>query len=85
VYKIYKQHHAKFLQYNELNGSQNLKEWRNIAKSTLNLKENTLLNLSKLEHFCFDLSKIITPEPGAIYRVGLFTRKIFFVQMRNCG
>jgi hypothetical protein len=54
------------LQYNELNGSQNLKEWRNYCQINSEFKENTLLNLNKLEHFCFDLSKIITPEPGAI-------------------
>jgi hypothetical protein len=55
-----------------------------IAKSTLNLKENTLLNLSKWNTFALDLSKIITPEPGAIYRVEfVYKKKIFFVQMRN--
>jgi hypothetical protein len=63
----------QFLQYNELNGSQNLKEWRNLLPNSE--FENTLLNLSKWNTFALDLSKIITPEPGAIYRVSLFTRK----------
>ncbi|QZK91476.1 hypothetical protein K5V07_13605 [Flavobacterium sp. CHNK8] len=76
VYKIYKNNIMQFLQYNELNGSQNLKRVAQpIAKSTLNLKENTLLNLSKWNTFALDLSKIITPEPGAIYRVEFVYKK----------
>jgi alpha-2-macroglobulin len=70
VYKIYKNNILQFLQDNELNGTQNLKKVAQpIAKSTLNLKENSLLNLGKWNTFALDLSKIITPEPGAIYRV----------------
>ncbi len=76
VYKIYKNNIMQFLQYNELNGSQNLKRVAQpIAKSTLSLKENTLLNLSKWNTFALDLSKIITPEPGAIYRVEFVYKK----------
>lgn len=70
VYKIYKNNILQFLQYNELNGSQNLKKVAQpIAKTTLNLKDNTLINPTKWNTFALDLSKIITPEPGAIYRV----------------
>ncbi len=70
VYKIYKNNILQFLQDNELNGTQNLKKVAQpIAKTTLNLKENSLLNLGKWNLFALDLSKIITPEPGAIYRV----------------
>ena len=76
VYKIYKNNIMQFLQYNELNGSQNLKRVAQpVAKSTLNLKENTLINLSKWNTFALDLSKIITPEPGAIYRVEFVYKK----------
>jgi uncharacterized protein YfaS (alpha-2-macroglobulin family) len=70
VYKIYKNNILQFLQNNELNGTQNLKRVSQpVAKTTLNLKENTLINPSKWNTFALDLSKIITPEPGAIYRV----------------
>ncbi|WP_281323196.1 alpha-2-macroglobulin family protein [Flavobacterium aestivum] len=70
VYKIYKNNILQFLQDNELNGARNLKRVAQpIAKSTLNLNENSLVNLSKWNTFALDLSKIITPEPGAIYRV----------------
>jgi uncharacterized protein YfaS (alpha-2-macroglobulin family) len=70
VYKIYKNNILQFLQYNELNGSQNLKKVAQpVAKTTLKLNESSLVNPSKWNTFALDLSKIITPEPGAIYRV----------------
>ncbi|MFH7016716.1 alpha-2-macroglobulin family protein [Flavobacterium sp. FlaQc-47] len=70
VYKIYKNNILQFLQYNQLNGSQNLKKvGQPIAKTTLKLNESSLINPSKWNTFALDLSKIITPEPGAIYRV----------------
>jgi uncharacterized protein YfaS (alpha-2-macroglobulin family) len=70
VYKIYKNNILQFLQYNELNGSQNLKKVAQpIAKTTLKLNESTLVNPTKWNTYALDLSKIITPEPGAIYRV----------------
>ncbi|MEN2414045.1 alpha-2-macroglobulin family protein [Flavobacterium mesophilum] len=70
VYKIYKNNILQFLQYNELNGGQNLKKVAQpVAKTTLNLVESKLTNPSKWNTFALDLSKIIKPEPGAIYRV----------------
>ncbi|MEO8240366.1 MAG: MG2 domain-containing protein [Flavobacterium sp.] len=78
VYKIYKNNILQFLQYNELNGTQNLKKVAQpVAKTTLNLKENTLLNLGKWNTFALDLSKIINPEPGAIYRVEMTYKKAY--------
>lgn len=76
VYKIYKNNILQFLQYNELNGAQNLKKVAQpIAKSTINLKENKLVNFAEWNTFALDLSKIITPEPGAIYRVEFSFKK----------
>ncbi|CAD0002895.1 alpha-2-macroglobulin family protein [Flavobacterium salmonis] len=76
VYKIYKNNILQFLQYNELNGSQNLKKVAQpVAKTTLNLSESKLVNPSKWNTFALDLSKIITPEPGAIYRVEFVYKK----------
>lgn len=78
VYKIYKNNILQFLQDNELNGTRNLKKVAQpIAKSTLNLKESNLVNLSKWNTFALDLSKIITPEPGAIYRVEFSYKKAY--------
>ncbi|MBS7229936.1 hypothetical protein KHA90_02770 [Flavobacterium psychroterrae] len=76
VYKIYKNNILQFLQYNQLNGSQNLKKvGQPIAKTTLKLNESSLINPGKWNTFALDLSKIITPEPGAIYRVEFVYKK----------
>ncbi|WP_300569200.1 MG2 domain-containing protein [Flavobacterium sp.] len=76
IYKIYKNNILQFLQYNALNGSENLKKVAQpIAKSTINLKENKLVNFSEWNTFALDLSKIITPEPGAIYHVEFSFKK----------
>jgi uncharacterized protein YfaS (alpha-2-macroglobulin family) len=78
VYKIYKNNILQFLQNNELNGAQNLKRVAQpVAKTTLNLKENTLINPTKWNTYALDLSKIITPEPGAIYRVEFSYKKAY--------
>ena len=78
VYKIYKNNILQFLQDNELNGTQNLKRvGQPIAKTILNLKENRLVNFSQWNTFALDLSKIITPEPGAIYRVEFSFKKAY--------
>lgn len=78
VYKIYKNNILQFLQDNELNGTRNLKRVAQpITKTTLNLKENKLLNFGQWNTFALDLSKIITPEPGAIYRVEFSFKKAY--------
>lgn len=78
VYKIYKNNILQFLQNNELNGAQNLKRVAQpVAKTTINLKENTLINPTKWNTYALDLSKIIAPEPGAIYRVEFSYKKAY--------
>jgi uncharacterized protein YfaS (alpha-2-macroglobulin family) len=78
VYIIYKNNILQFLQDNELNGTRNLKRvGQPVAKSTLYLNENKLVNTSKWNTFALDLSKIITPEPGAIYRVEFSYKKAY--------
>lgn len=78
VYKIYKNNILQFLQDNELNGTRNLKRvGQPVAKSTLYLNENKLVNTSKWNTFALDLSKIITPELGAIYRVEFSYKKAY--------
>lgn len=70
IYKIYQNNVLQFLQDNEINGNQNLKKVSQpVAKSTLELKQNELLDYTKWNTYALDLSKIIAPEPGAIYRV----------------
>ena len=78
VYKIYKNNIMQFLQENDLNGTRNLKRVAQpIARKTLNLKQSTLVNSSKWNTFALDLSKMITPEPGAIYRVEFSFKKAY--------
>jgi uncharacterized protein YfaS (alpha-2-macroglobulin family) len=76
VYKIYKNNIMQFLQDNELNGTRNLRQVSQaIAKSTIELKQNNLLDYTKWNTYALDISKIITPEPGAIYRVEFSYKK----------
>lgn len=76
IYKIYKNNILQFLQENELNGARNLKQVAQpVAKRVLNLQSNSLVKLDKWNTFALDLSKVITPEPGAIYRVEFEFRK----------
>lgn len=76
VYKIYKNNILQFLQDNELSGNQNLRKVSQpIAKSTIELKQNNLLDYSKWNVYALDLSKLIKPEQGAIYRVEFSFKK----------
>ena len=78
VFKIYKNNILQFLQENQLNGTQSLKKVAQpIAKTKLNLLENKLLNPNKWNTYALDLSKLITPEPGAIYRVEISFKKAY--------
>lgn len=75
VYQIFKNNVLQFLQYNELNGNENLREVAlPVAKQTIVLN-NSLLNCSKWNAYALDLSKIISVSPGAIYRVELTFKK----------
>lgn len=76
IYKIYQNNVLQFLQDNELNGTENLRKVSQpIAKSTLELKQNNLLDYSKWNAYALDISKIIKPEPGAIYRLEFSFKK----------
>ncbi|GGD34165.1 alpha-2-macroglobulin family protein [Flavobacterium orientale] len=78
VYKIYQNNVLQFLQDNNLNGNRNLRKVASpIAKQTINLLNKKLPNYSKWNTFALDLSKIITPEPGAIYRVEMSFKKSY--------
>lgn len=76
VFKIYKNNILQFLHDNELNGSSNLaRVGQPVAKKTLDLKENPLVNTSRWNTFGLDLAKLIQPDPGAIYRVEFSFKK----------
>ncbi|WP_339833260.1 MG2 domain-containing protein [uncultured Flavobacterium sp.] len=76
VYQIYKNNILQFLQYNEINGSQNLRNVAQpIAKQTIILKTNNLANYGDWNAYALDLSKIIAVDQGSIYRVELTYKK----------
>ncbi len=76
VYRIFENNVLQFLQDNELNGSYNLRKVASpIAKRTLNLTANKMTNYKKWNSYSIDLSTLIEPEPGAIYRVEMSIRK----------
>ncbi|MET3047192.1 alpha-2-macroglobulin family protein [Flavobacterium covae] len=76
IYKIYENNILQFLQDNELNGNRNLKKVSQpVAKTTLELKQNELLDYSKWNTYALDLSKIIESDPGSIYRVEFSFKK----------
>lgn len=76
VYQIYKNNVLQFLQDNELNGGRNLRQVAQpISKKKIELKSNSYTNYSKWNAYAIDLSKIISTEPGAIYRVEFSFKK----------
>ncbi|MBQ4805224.1 hypothetical protein J8L88_20350 [Aquimarina sp. MMG015] len=78
VVKVFENNVLQFLQNNDLNGASNLRSVaRPIAKKLINLQENTSLNLSKWNAFAIDLKELISPDPGAIYRIELKYRKAY--------
>lgn len=78
IFKIYKNNILQFLQDNSLNGSQNLRRvGQPVAKTTLSLKDSKLVNSGKWNTYALDLSKFITPDPGAIYRVEFSFKKAY--------
>ncbi|QWX83417.1 hypothetical protein H0I23_13275 [Cellulophaga sp. HaHaR_3_176] len=70
VLRIYESNILQFLQYNDLNGSSNLKSVaRPVATKRLELQNSLSVNNGKWSAHALDLKSIITPEKGAIYRV----------------
>jgi uncharacterized protein YfaS (alpha-2-macroglobulin family) len=78
VIKIYENNVLQFLQINSIGGNSELKRaGRLVAVKTIRLDENkTVKELRRWSTYALDLSKLITPEQGAIYRIELsFTKK----------
>ncbi|SFU60720.1 hypothetical protein SAMN05216480_109133 [Pustulibacterium marinum] len=73
VTKIYQNNILQFLQFNDLQGSSYLRNVaRPISRKTITLQNN--LNPSNASHYrayAIDLKDLITPDPGAIYRVSI--------------
>jgi uncharacterized protein YfaS (alpha-2-macroglobulin family) len=80
VYRIFENNVMQFLQENEMNGSYNLRKVAlPVATQKLVLTTNKLANYSKWNSYSLDLSKLIKPQQGAIYRVELTIRPSYSI------
>ncbi|MCF8713788.1 hypothetical protein JM658_03025 [Joostella atrarenae] len=70
VIKIYQNNILQFLQQNDINGGGNLRSVaKPVAKKAIQLQTNLTKNTGNWRAYALDLREIITPDPGAIYRV----------------
>ena len=84
IYRIYENNILQFLQDNNLTTNYYLqKVGKPIAKKVIQLAESTLYPLKEWNTYSLDLSTVITPEPGAIYRVELSMKKNYSIY--GCG
>lgn len=77
IIKIFENNVAHFLQVNQIDGGSQLKRaGRLILKRTIPLASDRPIDYGTWNTFSFDLSKLISTEPGAIYRVEIgFSRE----------
>ncbi len=78
IYRIYKNNILQFLQDNDLQGSYQLKRvGQPIAQKSITLKQNNINDYGKWNTYALQLDNLITPEPGAIYRVEFDFKKSY--------
>ena len=77
VIRVYENNILQFLQNSNLNGNNELRRvGRPIARKVIQLQTDISQNNGKWKAYALDLNKVISPEPGAIYRVEFsFNRK----------
>ncbi|AMD84213.1 hypothetical protein SAMN05444369_10576 [Capnocytophaga haemolytica] len=84
VYRIYENNIFQFLQDNNYDGGFRIRRvGRPIARKVLQLTDSALFPLREWNTYSLDLSSVITPEPGAIYRVELSMQKNY--SLYGCG
>ncbi|WP_417367442.1 alpha-2-macroglobulin family protein [Flavobacterium beibuense] len=85
VYRIYENNILQFLQENEINGSYIRNVALPVAKKTITLNTDKMADYSKWNSYALDLSTIITPEKGAIYRVEMGIKKAYSLYRCDSG
>jgi len=76
VIKIYENNILQFLQSNDIDGGGNLRQvGKPIVRKRVRLDKFNIVDFGVWNRFSLDLSEIISPEPGAIYRIELDFRK----------
>ena len=80
VIKIFENNVHQFLQVNDLNGQDGLtRVGKVIAEKKINLDYNKKVNLKQWNQHVIDLGKLITPDPGAIYRISIKFKKEYAI------
>ena len=76
IIKIYENNILQFLQDNEFDGNNNLRQvGKPIIRKKVKLDKFSVTDFGVWNRFSLDLNKIINTEPGAIYRIELNFRK----------
>ncbi|MFC2441647.1 MAG: MG2 domain-containing protein, partial [Capnocytophaga ochracea] len=84
VYRIFENNIFQFLQDNDLGGGSYIQRvGKPIARKVLKLNDSALYPLNEWNTYSLDLASVITPEPGAIYRVELGMTKNY--SLYACG
>jgi len=80
VYRIFENNVMQFLQDNEMESNYGLRNVAlPVAKTKLVLNTNKMLNYAKWNTFAIDLSKLVKPEPGAIYHIEIAMRPAYSI------
>lgn len=78
IIRIYENNILQFLQSNDLNGGNQLAQvGKKIIEKRINLGISNPENLSSWQKSALDISSLIKPEPGAIYRVTFSFKKAY--------
>ncbi len=84
IIQIFENNIVQFLQTNQLNGGEEIKRvGRVVYSQELQLTSDSPTDYTVWNNFSLDLSKLIKPEPGAIYRVEISFRKKH--SLYSCG
>ncbi len=76
VIKIFENNVAQFLQVNSLDGSNQMRRaGRLVLLRTIQLTSQRNLDHGKWNTFSFDLSRLVEPDPGSIYRIEIGFRR----------
>jgi uncharacterized protein YfaS (alpha-2-macroglobulin family) len=83
IIKVYENNVPQFLQNNDFNGEEQLRQVaRPVMETTIRLDKDKTLNLTKNNRFMLDIDHLLHSEPGAIYRVVIGFRKSY--SLYNC-
>ncbi len=80
IVKIFENNVHQFLQTNNLDGEDGLtRVGKVIAEKKIDLNYDKVVNLKQWNKHVIDLGKLITPDPGAIYRVSIKFKKEYAI------